>query len=44
MVTGAKTEEIAKQAARTYGKIIHKLDYPVKFKARNHGGMLRACA
>ena len=34
-MTGAKTEDLARNAARTYAKIIQKLDYPVKFKVQN---------
>ena len=33
--TGAKTEALAREAARKYAKVISKLGFPAQFKVRN---------
>jgi transcription initiation factor TFIID TATA-box-binding protein len=43
--TGAKTEAMAKLAARKYARIIQKLGFPAQFKARAAAACAaRACA
>lgn len=37
--TGAKTEQLAREAARKYAKVISKLGFPAQFKVREHEAM-----
>ncbi len=44
MCTGAKTEAMARLAARKYARIIQKLGFPAQFKARTWELLERACS
>lgn len=43
VVTGAKSEELAKLAARKYGRILQKIGYEVKFKEFTVHNVVASC-